>query len=71
MNTRDGKWIDGLVISDADPVVITATGGVTQHVRRDRIKSRQKMDLSLMLNADQLGMTAQDIAAMVEWLKDD
>lgn len=70
MNTKDGKWIDGLIISDADPVVITATGGVTQLVPRKRIKSRQKMDRSLMLNADQLGMTAQDVADLVEWLKD-
>ena len=27
------------------------------------------MDRSLMLNADQLGMTAQDVADIIEWMK--
>jgi hypothetical protein len=27
------------------------------------------MERSLMLNADQLGMSAQDVADVVEWLK--
>jgi hypothetical protein len=27
------------------------------------------MDRSLMLNADQLGMSAQDVADVVEWMK--
>lgn len=69
INTKDGKWIDGLVISDGDPVVITATGGITQFVPRKRIKNRQNMNRSLMLNADQLGMSAQDVADLAEWLK--
>ncbi|BCX49086.1 hypothetical protein HAHE_29940 [Haloferula helveola] len=66
---KDGKWIDGLVISDGNPLVITATGGLTQMVPKNRIKSRQHMNRSLMLNADQLGLSAQDVADLVEWLK--
>ncbi|MCP5549097.1 MAG: c-type cytochrome [Akkermansiaceae bacterium] len=66
---KDGRWIDGLIQSDGDPVVITSTGGVTQMVPRKRLKSRKEMDRSLMLNADQLGLTAQDVADIVEWLK--
>jgi hypothetical protein len=27
------------------------------------------MDRSLMLSADQLGMTAQDVADVIEWMK--
>lgn len=66
---KDGKWIDGLEISSNDPLMITSTAGVTQMVPRDRIKSKRHMDRSLMLNADQLGLTAQDVADIVEWLK--
>ena len=66
---HDGKWIDGRIESDGDPVVTTSTGGITQLVPRDRIKSRHPMDRSLMLNADQLGLTAAEVADLVEWLK--
>ncbi len=63
------KWIDGLIIGDGDPVVIRSTGGITQKVPKRQISTRKSMDRSLMLSADQLGLTAQDVADMVEWLK--
>ncbi len=66
---KDDRWIDGLVRSNGDPVVVTATGGVTQMVPKDRIKHMRGMGRSLMLNADQLGLTAQDVADVVAWLK--
>ena len=48
---------------------IRSTGGVTQDVPKDMIKSRHQMDRSLMLSADQLGLGDQDVADTVEWLK--
>ena len=66
---KDGKYIDGLVRSNGDPVVVTSTGGVTQLVPKDRIKGMRDMGRSLMLGADQLGLTAQDVADVVAWLK--
>jgi putative heme-binding domain-containing protein len=66
---KDGKWIDGRIISDGDPVVISSTGGFTQKVPKKQIALRKNMDRSLMLNADQLGMSAQDAADVVEWMK--
>jgi putative heme-binding domain-containing protein len=69
INLKDGKWIDGHIVSDGDPVVISSTGGVTQRVPKKQIASRKDMDRSLMLSADELGMTAQDVADVVEWLK--
>ncbi|MES2474228.1 MAG: PVC-type heme-binding CxxCH protein [Verrucomicrobiota bacterium] len=69
INLKDGKWIDGHIIADGDPVVTQSTGGVVQKVPKAQIASRKDMDRSLMLNADQLGMTAQDVADIVEWLK--
>ena len=69
INLKDGKWIDGRVIADGNPVVINSTGGISQRVPKDQIALQKKMDRSLMLSADQLGMTAQDVADVVEWLK--
>ena len=69
LELKEGIWIDGRIQSDGDPIVTTTTGGLTQLVPRDRVKSRHHIDRSLMLNADQLGLTAQDVADIVEWLK--
>jgi len=66
---KENRWIDGLVRSHGDPVIVTSTGGLTQMVPKDRIEGMRGMGRSLMLNADQLGMTAQDVADVVEWLK--
>lgn len=66
---KDGKRIDGRIISNGDPVVISSTGGFTQKIPKNLIESRKNMDRSLMLNADQLALTAQDAADVVEWLK--
>jgi len=66
---KDGRWIDGLVIADGDPVVIRSTGGVTQRVPKEAIDHRKAMDRSLMLNADQLGLSAQAVADIIEWMK--
>lgn len=66
---KDDQWIDGLVLSNGDPVLVTSTAGVTQTVPRSRIAQMKEMDRSLMLSADQLGFTAQDVADVIEWLK--
>jgi putative membrane-bound dehydrogenase-like protein len=66
---KDGKKIDGRIIADGNPVVISSTGGFIQKVPKKQIKSRKDLDRSLMLSADQLGMTAQDVADVVEWMK--
>jgi putative membrane-bound dehydrogenase-like protein len=65
----DGKWIDGHIIADGNPIVIRSTGGVTQRVPKNRVAERKDMDRSLMLSADQLGMSAQDVADVAAWLK--
>lgn len=66
---KDGNSIDGRIISDGNTVVIASTGGGTQRVPKKQIASRKDLDRSLMLGADQLGMTAQDVADVVEWMK--
>jgi putative membrane-bound dehydrogenase-like protein len=69
INLEDGKWIDGHIIAEGDPLVIVSTGGVIQRVQKNQIASRKNMDRSLMLGADALGMSAQDVADVVEWMK--
>ncbi len=67
--TKDGKTIHGLLIKDSNPFIIVSMGGVTQIVPGGKIASRKKMDRSLMLNAAQLGLSAQDVADLVAYLK--
>lgn len=67
---KDGRRIDGLVFGWTDPTSITSTGGVTQLVPKKLIKKYQpRRGSSLMLSADQLGLTAQEVADLVEFLK--
>lgn len=69
LQLQDDRWIDGQVIADGDPIVIRSTGGVTQRVPKGMVKFRKPMDRSLMLNADQLGLSAQSVADIIEWMK--
>jgi len=69
IRTKGGKWIDGFIVSDGDPVSIRSTGGIVQKVAKNQIAERKGMDRSLMLNADQLGLSAQDVADILEWMK--
>jgi putative heme-binding domain-containing protein len=69
LKLKDGKRIDGKIIADGNPIVIQSTGGLNQKVPKNQLASRKPLDRSLMLNADQLGMSAQDVADIVEWMK--
>jgi len=68
LKLKAGGQIDGLIQSNNDPVVIKSAGGVSQLVPKNRISGQSKMTRSLMLSADQLGLTAQDIADIAAWL---
>jgi putative membrane-bound dehydrogenase-like protein len=69
LTLHDGKKIHGIVLSGGNPVVIQSTGGMTQMVPAAQIKDRQRLDRSLMLTAEQLGLTAQQVADIVAYLK--
>ena len=66
---KGGHSIMGIVLADGDPIIIRSMGGITQSISADDLKSREPMKRSLMLSADQLGMTAQDVADVVEYLR--
>jgi hypothetical protein len=44
-------------------------GGITQAIPANEIKSRKMMTRSLMLSPHQLGLTAQDTADVIEYLR--
>ena len=69
IRTKDGVTIQGLLIKEGDPLMIRSMGGLTQIVPADRVASRTRMPRSLMMSAAQLGLTAQDVADLVAFLR--
>ncbi len=69
IKTKDGLTITGMVLSNADPLIIKCMGGVIQTVPQSRIASVKPMDKSLMYQPQQLGLSAQSIADIVAYLK--
>jgi putative membrane-bound dehydrogenase-like protein len=67
--TKDGVKIHGMVLSEGDIFIIRSMGGQNQFVAKERIASRKKLDRSLMMSATMLGMTAQDVADIVAYLR--
>ena len=66
---KDGTVIHGLLLADADPVIIMSTGAVTQTVPKNRIKEKKPLGRSLMLSAEQMGLDAQGLADIVAFLR--
>jgi len=67
--TKDGVTIHGMILTEGDIVIIRSLGGLNQYVAKSRIKSRRKLDQSMMLSATQLGLSAQDVADVVAYLR--
>jgi putative membrane-bound dehydrogenase-like protein len=67
--TKDGVAIHGMILTEGDIMIIRSMGGQNQYVARSRIKSRRKLDHSMMLSATQLGLNAQDVADIVAYLR--
>ena len=66
---KDGHNIMGVVLAEGDPIIVKSMGGITQSIPAADLKSKTPMRRSLMLSADQLGLTAQDVADVVEFLR--
>ncbi len=69
IKTKDDIQIDGLLLTDGDFLMVKSLGGQTQLVPREKVRSKGKMQQSMMLSAAQLGMTAQDVADVIAYLK--
>ena len=71
-NWQDRKsfWrINGIILSESDPLTIKSTGGLIQKVPSHEIHFIQPSRNSLMLSAHQLGMSEQNVADVVAFLK--
>ena len=69
LRTNDGLTIQGLLIKQGDPLMMRSMGGVTQIIPANRVATRRRMTESLMMSAAQLGLTAQDVADLVAFLR--
>jgi putative membrane-bound dehydrogenase-like protein len=70
LRTRDGLTIQGVLIKEGDPLMMRSMGGFTQVIPADRVTSRRRLPQSLMMSAAQMGLTAQDVADLVTFLRD-
>jgi putative membrane-bound dehydrogenase-like protein len=66
---HDGTVIHGLTLTSGDPVIVQSMGGINQMIPAAKIKSRQRLNRSLMLSGEQLGLNAQAVADLVAYLK--
>jgi putative heme-binding domain-containing protein len=71
IRTKDGLTIQGLLIKEGDPLMMRSMGGLTQIIPADRVAPgpRRRMRQSLMMSAAQLGLTAQDVADLVAFMR--
>ncbi len=69
LKTTDGITITGMVLSDGDPVIMKTLGGQAQTIAKSRVASLKPLEKSLMYVPAQLGLTAQSIADIAEYLK--
>lgn len=69
IKTKEGVVLHGLLLSEGDPLIVQSASGLTQMVPKSRVESRKGLNRSLMLSADQLGLSAQDLADIAVFLK--
>lgn len=69
LTLTDGRKLHGLVLSQGNPTIVQSTGGVTQLIPAAQIQERKRLGRSLMLSAQQLGLTAQQVADIVAYLR--
>lgn len=69
LRTKDNLTIQGVLIKQGDPLMIRSMGNITQVIPADRVTGRRRMKESLMMSAAQLGLTAQDVADLIAFLR--
>jgi putative heme-binding domain-containing protein len=69
LKTKDGLTIQGVLLKEGDPLMMRSMGGITQIIPADRVASRRRMPVSLMMSAAQLGLSAQDVADLIAFLR--
>ena len=66
--TTNGKVFSGLILSEGDPLILKDQNGNRITIAADDIDIREKMKVSLMPKIDNLGLSGQELADVVEHL---
>ena len=66
---KDGSIIHGITEVRGDPSIVLSQGGISQMIPKSRVQKTRGMKQSLMLSADQLALTAQEVADIVAFMK--
>ena len=66
---KGDKRIQGFIQAEGDPLVIRVFGGRDVVISKADLKSRKKVKTSFMAPASRLGLTAQQLRDVVEYLK--
>lgn len=69
VKTKDGKAVTGFVISDSDPLILKDLAGSQVSIDLKNIAERKNMKESMMPSVKNLGMSAQDVVDLLEYLK--
>lgn len=66
---KNGEHVQGIALNAGDPLIVKSTGGITQMIPGKRIEKKNDMKRSLMLSADQLGLSPQDVADLTAFIR--
>ncbi|NWK55608.1 NPCBM/NEW2 domain-containing protein [Verrucomicrobiaceae bacterium N1E253] len=66
---KDGTTLSGFLVVDADPLLIKDLGGNDHAIAVKDIKKRENMKNSIMPSVKNLGLQAQDVTDLLEYLK--
>jgi putative membrane-bound dehydrogenase-like protein len=69
VSTKDGDDLDGMIASQtADGIVLKRAGGINTPIKKEDIKEKRQMKLSIMPENLQQQMTPQELVDLVEYL---
>ena len=69
IRTRDGQRLMGYIASETDSeVVLKMAGGIERRIAKNTIAERARMDVSLMPQGLERGMTEAELVHLVEYL---
>lgn len=68
INTKDAETFYGFLLSDGKTVLLKDATGKRHSIRKENIRSREKMTKSLMPDPGEMGLSSEDLANVAEYL---
>jgi len=69
LKLKNGVLLQGILVEDGKYLKLKVIGGQILVIPSEQVQARKVMTTSLMMSASQLGMSAQNVADLVEYLK--